>query len=117
MADTAGMIQFEECQLRDNPEFARLLLEYERQAESAASEPTTEGSDNDGWIRRLTYCDGVPDALLSRAHGRLIAFGLLDFELSSISGGLRYRVTRPGRQFLRRVEHGDAIGELSGRDD
>ena len=38
---------------------------------------------------------------LSRLHGKLIALGMLDFQLSDRTGGMRYQVTSEGQQSLK----------------
>ena len=56
-------------------------------------------TDSDlGWIGRLPAVPGVPSDRLSPIHGRLIALGLLRFDLEERSTGLRYQLTPLGRQ-------------------
>ena len=58
-------------------------------------------SSTDGWLDRLNEVPGIESAELSRLHGKLIAFGLLDFQLSDRTGGMRYQLTSEGNQALK----------------
>lgn len=52
------------------------------------------------WISRLREVEGVPHDRLAPIHGRLIAHGLLQFQLQGREDGVMYRVTSAGRQML-----------------
>lgn len=52
------------------------------------------------WVSRLREVDGVPQDHLVPVHGRLIAHGLLQFQLQGREDGVVYRVTAAGRQML-----------------
>jgi hypothetical protein len=52
------------------------------------------------WISRLREVEGVPPDRLAPIHGRLIAHGLLLFQLQGREDGVVYRVTSAGRQRL-----------------
>ena len=56
----------------------------------------------DGWVSRIHAVEDVPEELLSRIHGKLIALGLLKFDICSRTSGVSYQVTRLGRQMLTR---------------
>jgi hypothetical protein len=62
--------------------------------ESETDDPTA------GWVPRFDEVAGVPDEHLAPLHGRLIAFGLLKFQLTSATTGVVYRVTPKGRTLL-----------------
>lgn len=52
------------------------------------------------WVSRLREVDGVPADRMAPIHGRLIAHGLLQFQLQGREDGVVYRVTSAGRQML-----------------
>jgi hypothetical protein len=51
-----------------------------------------------GWVPRLAMVAEVPGDQLSAIHGRLIAHGLLRFELAGRTEGVEYQLTPLGRQ-------------------
>ena len=77
----------------------RIVLETyrETQREQRQAEP-----DRDSWVPRLREIDSVPPEQLSPVHGRLIAHGLLKFQLAGqgASTGLEYQITPIGRRAL-----------------
>jgi hypothetical protein len=81
------------AQLEKNPEWRHLLTAYN--ARQVLSQ--------DGWVDRVFELSGVEDDQLSKYHGRLIALGLLDFELGGRGEGMRYQVSSLGKQTLRGV--------------
>lgn len=52
------------------------------------------------WIPRLRTVEGVAADRMAPTHGRLIAHGLLQFQLLSQTAGVVYRLTPAGRQVL-----------------
>jgi hypothetical protein len=52
------------------------------------------------WTPRLFSVEGVEPTELSAIHGRLIAFGFLDVDVSDVNVGVKYQVTTSGRQVL-----------------
>ncbi len=58
------------------------------------------------WIPRLRAMDGIDAPELSQTHGRLIAYGLLRFQLvgAGIAAGLEYQLSPLGRQALGEAE-------------
>jgi len=52
------------------------------------------------WVSRLREVDGIPADRMAPIHGRLIAQGLLQFQLQGREDGVVYRVTSAGRQML-----------------
>jgi hypothetical protein len=85
------MIAYEFAQLERQPECRLLLTAYHARQIVAA----------DGWVDRITEIEGVVSEQLSRMHGKLIALGLLEFELGDRTGGMRYQISLLGRQALR----------------
>jgi hypothetical protein len=67
--------------------------------------PTTgdvpESPETLGFVPRLSRVDGVDPQQLSSLHGKLIALGLLTFEVSGKSG-MQYQVSPLGRRTLDR---------------
>ncbi len=52
------------------------------------------------WIPRISSLECMEPAALSAGHGKLIAWGLIRFELAEAQHGLRYQLTPEGRQAL-----------------
>jgi len=127
------MVEYEWQQLRDNPDWVHVLTAYATRAAADRDEhpgtPNQDGSEsrtptdspehsapppeqakkstktgNEGWVCRLTKVEGVSGNHLSAIHGKLIAFGFLNFELTSRTTGMRYQVTTLGRRILRWLE-------------
>jgi hypothetical protein len=63
---------------------------------------STEVSESPGWVPRLSRLDGVEPDRLSALHGKLIALGLLSFEISG-KLGMQYQISPLGRRTLDRV--------------
>lgn len=59
-----------------------------------------EQAEFDGWIPRLRRIDGIEPDDLPRAHGKLIALGLLKFQLADRFAGMQYQLSLSGRQIL-----------------
>jgi hypothetical protein len=85
------MISPQRSPLERNPEAWTLLLAY-----GAGQDKAT-----DGWLDRLSDVIGLENGELSRLHGKLIALGMLDFQLSDRTGGMRYQVTAEGQQSIK----------------
>lgn len=72
----------------------------------------TSQEQYDGWQERLDQLDGFDTETLTSVHGQLIAQGMLKFELTSRSVGLRYQISQRARQALSAAansdEHADA---------
>lgn len=75
-----------------------------------ALDPASEGDDDTRWIPRIGEIAGIAPELLPRAHGRLIAEGLLRFDLMGRSDGLGYRLTPAGRQALAIAAESATVG-------
>jgi hypothetical protein len=73
-----------------HPEWRPLLAAYQDQIQAGKL----------AWSPRITHVDGTPDNQLSLIHGKLIALGMLKFEISSRADGVQYQLTPIGRQAL-----------------
>ena len=85
------------------------LIEMERQGDwravlgayrTAAIDARERNPDSDGWIGRFPALEGFQPDELARLHGRLIAGGLLKFQLAERDAGLLYQLTPEGRRML-----------------
>lgn len=52
------------------------------------------------WVTRRNEVPGIPGERMAPIHGRLIAHGLLQFQLQSREEGVLYRLTSSGRNVL-----------------
>lgn len=94
------MDENEILQVRRNPHWrATLQLYHDLQQRSREASP-----DSDGWVARQTDVPGVDPSVLSSIHGKLIAFGMLKFDVGGRDVGVQYQLTTQGRQAL--------VGEL-----
>ncbi|HEY3969702.1 MAG TPA: hypothetical protein VGM05_34470 [Planctomycetaceae bacterium] len=73
-----------------NPDWALLLAAYQQKIASGSLE----------WSPRIVEVPGVAAEHLSAIHGKLIALGMLKFEISSRTDGMQYQLTTLGRQAL-----------------
>lgn len=73
-----------------HPDWQRLLAAYQDQLAATKAE----------WSLRVTSVDGLAGDQLSAIHGKLIALGLLKFEIGSRAEGVQYQLTTLGRQAL-----------------
>ena len=86
------MIDFERNELNDNPQWRRVLEAYHARQQPQANE--------DGWIPRVRLVDGLSPDHLPRIHGKLIALGLLKFQLTGRESGMCYQLSTLGRDVL-----------------
>jgi hypothetical protein len=70
------------------------------EADASAQESQSAQRRTHTWISRLRDVEGVAQDRLAPIHGRLIAHGLLQFQLQGREDGVVYRVTSAGRQML-----------------
>lgn len=90
----------------------RVLCAYsDAEGEIAAARPAKADDESTVpqaaiWVPRIREVEGVPGDQLAPVHGRLIALGLLNFQLQGRDEGVLYRVTPEGR---RAVERGVAV--------
>ena len=73
-----------------NPEWRLLLAAYQQKIAAETVE----------WSQRITAVDGLAPEQLSVIHGKLIALGMLKFEIGSRADGVQYQLTSLGRQAL-----------------
>ncbi len=107
LSDILRMINYELSQLQDNPEWLDVLRAY--------SESTP---DEQGRLTRVHDIEGIAEEHLPRIHGKLIAFGFLDFELADRHEGVFYQLTSLGRQGLIRLrDTGDDTVEEADADE
>lgn len=100
------MIDFDAETLAGDGPWRLVLAAYRAgQAQEVAKNP-----ESDGWLPRFRSIDGIEGEELSKAHGQLIALGLLKFELAGRAEGIRYQVSTLGRQTL---EHGNVSATQS----
>ncbi|QDT93350.1 hypothetical protein [Gimesia algae] len=94
------MIDFEQEQMLENPEWCLVLRHYSQmQVQVKEQDP-----ESDGWIIRQNEVEGVAVEHLPRIHGKLIAFDLLKFQLAGRDAGVFYKVTNAGNKMLPRLE-------------
>ncbi|MEP3481798.1 MAG: hypothetical protein ABJZ55_21325 [Fuerstiella sp.] len=74
----------------------QLLHAY--QAQAASLKVTSE--EFDGWLERIDELTGVEINQLTALHGQLIASGMLKFEISGRSVGLKYQLSQQGKKAL-----------------
>lgn len=81
----------QELELFDaHPEWRPLLAAYDERHVAGKME----------WSPRIAVVEGLAPQLLSAIHGKLIALGMLKFEIGSRADGVHYQVTGLGRQAL-----------------
>jgi len=86
------------------PEWRQLLLAYNDDVDSVIlTEPETSEFVARGFRPRVREVDGVPADQMTRAHGKLIAHGLLQVEITGRTGGMLYQLTAAGRQACLRL--------------
>ena len=95
LADKARMLS-PTLQFHVTPQQQQLLHAYHAQA---ASLKVTDQEFN-GWLERIDQLNGVEVDELTTLHGQLIASGLLKFEISGRSVGLKYQLSQQGKKAL-----------------
>jgi len=76
--------------LRREPEWRLLLAAYQQKI----------AADSVEWSQRITAVKGLAPDQLSVIPGKLIALGMLKFEIGSRADGVQYQLTSLGRQAL-----------------
>ena len=74
----------------EHPEWRPLLVAYQERITAQKLE----------WAPRIAEVEGVAADQVASIHGKLIALGLLKFEIGSRAEGVQYQVTSLGRQAL-----------------
>lgn len=87
-------------QLRQNPEWVAVLAAY--RAEQTVQKKLNP--EHEGWVSRAKQVRDVENAHLSRIHGKLIAMGLLKFQLAGRTEGVVYQLSTAGRNALEQLE-------------
>ena len=101
------MDEIDTLQLRRNPDWrATLQVYYDLQQQLREQSP-----DSDGWMARQTAVPGIEPAQLSAIHGKLIAHGMLRFDVGGRDVGVRYQLTHQGRRAF--LGETDNAGEAS----
>jgi acyl dehydratase len=90
------MDEFDILQLRRNPDWRTTLEVYHELHQRLSG----EAADFDGWMARLIDVSGIEPAQLSAIHGKLIAHGMLKFDVGGRDVGVRYQLTHQGRRAL-----------------
>ena len=108
------MIDFEPELLERNEEWRLVLQAYQDLHEEQATADPEQG----GWLPRVKSVMDVPSERLAVIHGKLIALGLLQFELAGRAEGVCYSVSELGRRALKRrssssVEIADDFADLA----
>lgn len=93
------MIDFEFELMQQNPEWCDVLAAY-RAEQLRLKQDNPEG---EFWVDRLREVDPVKTEWLPRIHGKLIALGMLRFEIADRANGVRYQVSSAGVQLLNRL--------------
>ncbi len=91
------------AQLERNPEWRLLLTAYH----------IRQGASPDGWVDRIFELANLDGNQLSKFHGRLIALGMLEFELGGRNEGMRYQLSTLGRL----AQRGETAAEYQAEQD
>ncbi len=112
--DTKGMISEPTELLADNPDWIRVLAAYveaeqqlaetieQQQQQPAASGEADDDDEQESprskkWLPRLREVEHIAPSQLPAIHGKLIAHGLLKFDLQGRNDGVVYRLTPQSR--------------------
>lgn len=95
--------------LRRHPAWRVALQRYH----DLHSQAKLQSPEFDGWVPRVFEMDEINPAELASIHGKLIAFGLLKFELAGRDDGMRYQLTPLGK----RIILGDGAADEEAADD
>lgn len=91
-----------------HPYWTRVLTLYrERHLLDKQSRP-----DYEGWQPRVAQVEGIATEELSQVHGKLIAYGMLKFQLLNRTVGMAYQLTPVGLEFLRHMAGETSSAEL-----
>ncbi len=90
--DTSSMFEIALEELRGNDDWLRVLTAYQAIGEQAKS----QDPEHDGWVPRVSEIEGLEEHHLPRIHGKLIALGMLKFQLAGRTAGVAYQISRDG---------------------
>lgn len=105
------MLDLELTVLDAHPEWRQVLLAYNEDVEVVATDAETADFVARGFRPRVREVEGVPLDQMARVHGKLIAHGLLQVEITGRTGGMLYQLTSIGRRACLRLA--DAVEEES----
>ena len=81
------------------PEWRQVLLAYREAVESVSpADAETAEFVARGFRPRVREVAGVPADQMARVHGKLIAHGLLQVEITGRTGGMLYQLTATGHR-------------------
>jgi hypothetical protein len=86
------------CPSTLDSDLTRVLAAYSAVQPVVATEVADDGAV--GWVHRLAVIEQVAPERVAPLHGKLIALGLLRFQLLDRTGGMVYRLSPEGRQAL-----------------
>ena len=100
------MLDYVVEELSATPGWRRVLEAYASASLTAApaaapSSDAPAASEGLGWVSRVARLDGIEPERLSSVHGKLIALGLLSFEVSG-KAGMQYQLSPLGHRTLGR---------------
>jgi hypothetical protein len=98
------MLDFVAEELSATAGWRRVLEAYAAVSTSVSAKTADQARDvpqSQGWVPRLSRLEGVEPELLAGLHGKLIALGLLSFEVSGKTG-MQYQLSPLGRRTLDR---------------
>ena len=90
------MLELERQILNRNPLWREVLQQYIAVHEHSRK----HDPEHDGWTGRQTELEELPPEEQAAIHGRLIALGLMRFQIADRTAGLKYQVTGLGRSVL-----------------
>jgi hypothetical protein len=98
------MLDYVVEELSATPGWRRVLEAYASASLTAApaaapSSDAPAASEGLGWVSRVARLDGIEPERLSSVHGKLIALGLLSFEVSGKTG-MQYQLSPLGHRTL-----------------
>jgi hypothetical protein len=98
------MLDYVAEELSATPGWRRVLEAYASASLTAvsAAAPASDAPaapEGVGWVSRLARLDGIEPERLSSVHGKLIALGLLSFEVSGKTG-MQYQLSLLGHRTL-----------------
>lgn len=112
--------------LAEFPDWLLLLAAYANREQEAAAAPVAttpspegaedeEGPDGRGWTPRLRSVTSLRDEHLAPLHGKLIAHGLLQFNLGGRDSGVLYRLSGEARRAVHELAR-EHLAEAASQD-
>lgn len=98
------MLDLDLAVLDAHPEWRQVLLAYNEDVDSiVVTDPETADFVARGFRPRIREVENVPADQMTRVHGKLIAHGLLQVEITGRTGGMLYQLTAIGRRACLRL--------------